>query len=489
MQLGGASGRRIGTGCLLPETGSLAAIVGALYPSQVTAHSESQSSVRTYVRFVRDHWRLIAAITVLAAALAFALSTQQPKQYRTSLQVLFRETTIDQMVAGVPVFENPQTTSSAGSEMTTNVTLLGSETVAKAVIRDLGLPDDVDSLLERVEVEQVGESNIGQITVRARDPREAQGIADKWGQVFIEQRKQADQAKLGSAIELLRERLQGRALSESSSGCRTRHARPVGAAGGAAAGPGRQRRGGAARGSAGRAVHAARGADGDHRRAARRFLGLGLAALRRALDRRVKDPEEVAAILSLPILAEISAAAFGKAATLAAAESGGSDEWHSTEEFRTLATNLRYIGDVEHRKTIAFTSAVPDEGKTMTATSLAVTLARMGRRTALVDGDLRRGRIHTYFGIHPNAGLTSVAAGLASAADAWRRSRSGPRAASSWSCPPARRPRTPCKSSRAAPSRSSCATHARTSTTSCSTRPRCWWSAMRSPCRAEWTLC
>ena len=89
------------------------------------------------------------------------------------------------------------------------------------------------------------------------------------------------------------------------------------------------------------------------------------------------------------------------------------------EEFRTLATNLRYIGEAQHRRSFAITSAVPEEGKTTTASNLAVTLARMGRRTALIDGDLRRGRLHSYFGIDPNAGLSSVAAGLTTAADTW----------------------------------------------------------------------
>ena len=61
--------------------------------------------------------------------------------------MLFRETTIGQQVAGVPVFETPQANPTAGSEMTTNVTLLGSETVARSVIRQLGLDTDVQSLL------------------------------------------------------------------------------------------------------------------------------------------------------------------------------------------------------------------------------------------------------------------------------------------------------------------------------------------------------
>jgi capsular exopolysaccharide synthesis family protein len=141
--------------------------------------------------------------------------------------------------------------------------------------------------------------------------------------------------------------------------------------------------------------------------------------VRRALDRRVKDPDDVGAILGLPVLGQISAAAFAEAGSLVPGNAGEADVWRSTEEFRTLATSLRYIGDPKHRRSIAITSAAPDEGKTTVVSNLAVALARAGRRTAVIDGDLRRGRLHSYFGIDPNAGLASVAAGITPPREAW----------------------------------------------------------------------
>ena len=194
------------------------------------------------------------------------------------------------------------------------------------------------------------------------------------------------------------------------------------------------------------------------------LLGIGIATLRRALDRRVTDPDDVGAILGIPVLAEVSAAAFGDVEAFVSADGTQSDVWRSTEEFRTLATNLRYIGDAHHRRSIAVTSAVPDEGKTTIASNLAITLARMGRGTALIDGDLRRGRIHTLFGIDPNAGLSSVAAGLSEARHTWVRIPLEPARANWRSCPPDRRLPTPCRSSRAPPCRSLCARRGRAST-------------------------
>src|SRR5689334_12688385 len=113
-----------------------------------------RGSVRAYIDFVRDRWVLILATIAVTVGASLLITSQQTPQYRTSLQVLFRETTIGQQVAGVPVFENPQANSTAGSEMTTNITLLDSEAVAKGVIRKLGLRTDIQHLLDRVSVQQ-----------------------------------------------------------------------------------------------------------------------------------------------------------------------------------------------------------------------------------------------------------------------------------------------------------------------------------------------
>ena len=225
--------------------------------------------------------------------------------------------------------------------MTTNITLLGSESVAKAVIRRLNLDTDIQRLLRRVNVEQVGLSNVGEITVRATSAREAQQIADVWGEVFIEQRRRADQVKLGDAIELLRQRLEEVPESESRSRLATQsreqlerlellqsvqdgNAEVVLPAG-------LPTRPYSPRWKRAAVIGALLGA----------LLGLGIAALRRALDRRVKDAEEVSEILGVPILAELSPEAFTEQGSIIGGSSrNGEQSWRTAEDFRTLATNL-----------------------------------------------------------------------------------------------------------------------------------------------------
>jgi capsular exopolysaccharide synthesis family protein len=64
------------------------------------------------------------------------------------------------------------------------------------------------------------------------------------------------------------------------------------------------------------------------------------------------------------------------------------------------------------------TSAVSGEGKTTLATHLAGSLARAGRRTLLIDCDLRRPSIHQMFELPPQPGLSEVLLGEVHLAEA-----------------------------------------------------------------------
>lgn len=79
----------------------------------------------------------------------------------------------------------------------------------------------------------------------------------------------------------------------------------------------------------------------------------------------------------------------------------------SVEQYRRVAATL-YQAQVEQGlKTIMVSSALPREGKTLTATNLALTLSESyGQRVVLVDADLRAPRIHDVFGVPNTPGLT-----------------------------------------------------------------------------------
>jgi capsular exopolysaccharide synthesis family protein len=90
------------------------------------------------------------------------------------------------------------------------------------------------------------------------------------------------------------------------------------------------------------------------------------------------------------------------------------------ESYRALRTNVTFVGAEKPLQYIAVTSPGPREGKSTTAINLAMTLAQSGRRTILVDGDLRRSTIHRAFGLVQEPGLTDVLIGGVSAAEGIR---------------------------------------------------------------------
>lgn len=78
------------------------------------------------------------------------------------------------------------------------------------------------------------------------------------------------------------------------------------------------------------------------------------------------------------------------------------------EAFRTLRTNLMFSSFERPLTTLLVTSPAPEEGKSTTLANLAVTLAQGGRRTLLVDCDLRHPRQHEIFGVPGQPGLADM---------------------------------------------------------------------------------
>ena len=87
----------------------------------------------------------------------------------------------------------------------------------------------------------------------------------------------------------------------------------------------------------------------------------------------------------------------------------------STEQYRRLAGRL-YIAQAEHgTRVVMVTSAMPGEGKTLTSTNVALTLAESYKRQVLlIDADLRRPWVHEMFQVPNLSGLND---GLRSAED------------------------------------------------------------------------
>jgi capsular exopolysaccharide synthesis family protein len=151
------------------------------------------------------------------------------------------------------------------------------------------------------------------------------------------------------------------------------------------------------------------------------ILGLGLAFLFDHLDDRIRGKSDVErASGGLTVVGLIPAVPGWRDRTYAELITIDLPNSASAEAYRSLRTSLQFLGIERETKVVQITSSTSGEGKTTTVANLAVALADAGKRVIVVDCDLRRPRLHTFFGLDHELGITSVLLGDTALADAVR---------------------------------------------------------------------
>jgi polysaccharide biosynthesis transport protein len=178
-------------------------------------------------------------------------------------------------------------------------------------------------------------------------------------------------------------------------------------------------------------------------------FGVGVAFFQEHLDNTFKDSSDVERLLRVPALALIpsreslnghaSAGLYGMAEPAPALPNGngnhspsqkvpakvwiridGNGTQHSalSEAFRSLRTSVLLSAAGRPPRSLTFVSAEPGEGKTTVASNLAISLAQLGKRVLLIDGDTRRPCVHKLFDIADHSdGLVNYLTGE----QEWRR--------------------------------------------------------------------
>jgi len=129
------------------------------------------------------------------------------------------------------------------------------------------------------------------------------------------------------------------------------------------------------------------------------IFGVGLAFFLEYLDTSVKSLEDVERYLEVPVLAVIP-----KDVGVLHKQSGLSPD---AEAYRILRTNIEFNRKSADANAITVVSGGAGEGKSTTLVNLAYICAQGGYNTLMIDGDLRRPRLHTFFDINNSVGLTN----------------------------------------------------------------------------------
>jgi capsular exopolysaccharide synthesis family protein len=162
------------------------------------------------------------------------------------------------------------------------------------------------------------------------------------------------------------------------------------------------------------------------------LLAMGSAILLDSLDTTLRDPEKAGRYLGadiigtlpldretvqFPIIARHDPKVEG-GVVLASSDNDSDSKEHRKGYYRRISgfeeavrtiRNTILLADLEQRlSSIVMTSAEPGEGKTTFAIHFAIANAARGKKTLLVDGDLRRPSVHSKFALNPKEGLSNV---------------------------------------------------------------------------------
>lgn len=141
------------------------------------------------------------------------------------------------------------------------------------------------------------------------------------------------------------------------------------------------------------------------------LAGLGLGALAafalEQMDEAIADPAEVERRLGLPLLGSVPKVA-GDTTPRDELLDRKSD---LVDAYLAINTNLGFTTEHGVPRSFSVTSTRPAEGKSTTALALATMLARAGKRTILIDGDMRSPSVHHLGGVGHEKGLSNFLTG------------------------------------------------------------------------------
>jgi tyrosine-protein kinase Etk/Wzc len=149
------------------------------------------------------------------------------------------------------------------------------------------------------------------------------------------------------------------------------------------------------------------------------FIGIVFAFVRKTLYGGVERPDELEAALGVPVFAVVPRSEqqlrlqqdvmMRRRGLHVLAEQAPQDI--AVEGVRNLRTSLQLTVDDTQNNVVMLTGSRPDAGKSFLSVNLSALVASTAKRTLVIDGDMRRGDVHSHFGLQHQPGLSDVLRG------------------------------------------------------------------------------
>lgn len=327
--------------------------------------------LRDYLRILRRNWILVVAATLIGLVGGGAASLLVQPTYTSDTQLFVAI----QNSGSVSELQQGNTFSQA--RVQSYVKTVGTPVVLQPAIDALGLDVTADELSSRVKASTDLNTVLINISVVDRSPVQAAATAQAIANSLIKAVDSLEKPKTGGSSPVSLSIITPAEAPTSPSAPNTRLNIAIGLMVGLA-------------------------------------LGIGAAIFRTILDNRVRGEADLRRVTDAPLLGGI---AFEQDAARKPLLTQAPHQSPRAESFRQLRTNLQFANVSGHAKTVLVTSSLPGEGKSTTATNLAIALAQAGQTVCLVDADLRRPMINEYLGLDRTAGLTTALVGASDVND------------------------------------------------------------------------
>ena len=387
--------------------------------------------LRAYIAIALKWWWLFILLTGVAASIGYVSSSRKPTFYQATAKIIVGQSIQSSNISTSDLYLSER----LGD---TYAEIAQSEPVLQGTVDALQLPDPWQSLRERVSVTQIEGTQLLAITVTAGSAEEAEVTADEIvrqlirlsptelqkqqtdkTQRFVQQRLENLQAKIEAGqnrLETLETTMSGPLSAEQVqelqqeinqlealiSGWESNHTQLLMLT------------------ESNRSPNYLALIESAQSWAIRPnvmqdtmlagvvglLLAAGIVFLLEYLDDTVKSTDDFTQTLGLTALGAITRIK-GKhyADKLIAAQDLFSPV---AEAYRMVRNNIQFVSVDHPAKSIMVTSATPGEGKSVTTANLGIIMAQAGRKTIIVDADLRRPTQHEIFQVPNLAGLTDL---------------------------------------------------------------------------------